>query len=251
MGRNYRCWIVGGLRARAPVKCLCFPPCLPSKDLHILTHYGVLWSWSAWLPQPAITLIASKKLKSFKALWPHSWGKMYVCFSPSPSLSHSLSLSAAAVVCEGSDIVAPVFTACLSSTEGKCVKPRPCLCHCRCDIFSRAISMSGHWMAPVFPQRAHFPSAINPVCFCFCLFLTHTRRHIVWLTTFSLTASLVYLSDSIVRKSSLEVGCVFVLAFPLKDRDGWFKTVRKSWVLVLLREPFQTVALWFRSICMT
>lgn len=99
MGRNYRCWIVGGLRARAPVKCLCFPPCLPSKDLHILTHYGVLWSWSAWLPQPAITLIASKKLKSFKALWPHSWGRMYVCFSPSPSLSRSLSLSAAAVVC--------------------------------------------------------------------------------------------------------------------------------------------------------
>lgn len=92
MGRNYRCRIVGGLRARAPVKCLCFPLCLPSKDLHILTHYGVLSSWSASLPQPAITLIASKKLKSFKALWPHSWGKMYVCFSPSPSL-FCLSLS--------------------------------------------------------------------------------------------------------------------------------------------------------------
>lgn len=91
-GRNYRCWIVGGLRARAPVKCLCFPPCLPSKDLHILTHYGVLWSRSAWLPQPAITLIASKKLKSFKALWSHSWGKMYVCFSPSLPFSHPVSL---------------------------------------------------------------------------------------------------------------------------------------------------------------
>lgn len=98
MGRNYRCWIVGGLRARAPVKCLCFPSCLPSKDLHILTHYSVLWSWSAWRPQPAITLIASKKLKSFKALWPHSWGKICICFSPSPSLSHSHSLTAAVAV---------------------------------------------------------------------------------------------------------------------------------------------------------
>lgn len=97
MGRNYRCWIAGGLQARAPVKCLCFPSCLPSKDLHILTHYSVLWSWSAWLPQPAITLIAFKKLKSFKALWPHSWGKMYVCFSPSPSsLLPSPSAAAAA-----------------------------------------------------------------------------------------------------------------------------------------------------------
>lgn len=109
MGRNYRCWIAGGLQARAPVKCLCFPSCLPSKDLHILTHYSVLWSWSAWLPQPAITLIAFKKLKSFKALWPHSWGKMYVCFSPSPS-----SLSSRRLLqlrpCEASNIVAAVWT---------------------------------------------------------------------------------------------------------------------------------------------
>lgn len=93
MGRNYRCWIVGGLRARAPVKCLCFPSCLPSKDLHILTHYSVLWSWSAWLPQPAITLIASKKLKSFEALWPRSWGKN-VCLALSISLPFPHSISA-------------------------------------------------------------------------------------------------------------------------------------------------------------
>lgn len=130
MGRNYRCWIVGGLRARAPVKCLCFPSCLPSKDLHILTHYSVLWSWSAWLPQPAITLIASKKLKSFKALWPHSWGKMYVCFSPSPSLSHSLSLSAAVVVWG--------LRYCSSSIYNveKCVALRPCFVSLLLWLFS-------------------------------------------------------------------------------------------------------------------
>lgn len=138
MGRNYRCWIVGGLRARAPVKCLCFPPCLPSKDLHILTHYGVLWSWSAWLPQPAITLIASKKLKSFKALWPHSWGKMYVCFSPSPSLSHSLSLSAAAVVCGLRYCSFTIYNACLqlSRSMGKDVWRRGLVCVTVAAIFS-------------------------------------------------------------------------------------------------------------------
>lgn len=114
MGRNYRCWIVWGLRARAPVKCLCFPPCLPSKDLHILTHYGVLWSWSAWLPQPAIMLIASEKLKSFKASWPHSWwGGMYVCFSPSPSFSLFFLLflffNLQLRLCEGLDLAALEF----------------------------------------------------------------------------------------------------------------------------------------------
>lgn len=100
MGRNYRCWIAGGLQARAPVKCLCFPSCLPSKDLHILTHYSVLWSWSAWRPPPPITLMAFKKLKSFEALWPGSWGKTSVCvplLSPSPAAAAAWGLGCGGV----------------------------------------------------------------------------------------------------------------------------------------------------------
>lgn len=217
MGRNYRCWIVGGLRARAPVKCLCFPPCLPSKDLHILTHYGVLWSWSAWLPQPAITLIASKKLKSFKALWPHSWGKMYVCFSPSPSLSHSLSLSAAAVARGLGYCGFSIYTACLRLSRRRVWREKVCVAEAlfvsplqRCFLLSRIHVKA--WMVVVFLQLAHFPSTINCVFLFLHSSLTCTHRRIVWLTTFSLTASLVYLSDSVVCKSYLEVGCVCLRA---------------------------------------
>lgn len=204
MGRNYRCWIVGGLRARAPVKCLCFPPCLPSKDLHILTHYGVLWSWSAWLPQPAITFIASKKLKSFKALWPHSWGKMYVCFSQSPPPpSHSFSLSAAAVVRGLGYCSFSIYNACLQ-LSWRAGYGEKCGLVCVTDTYFIVIHvfcMSVHWI--VFQQLAHFLS--RPVVLSF---LTCTQRNIVWKTTFSLAASLVDLSDSVVHERSLEVRCV-------------------------------------------
>lgn len=204
MGRNYRCWIVGGLRARAPVKCLCFPSCLPSKDLHILTHYSVLWSWSAWLPQPAITLIASKKLKSFKALWPHSWGKMYVCFSPSPSLSHSLSLSAAVVVWGLGYCSSSIYNVQKSVWHWGLV-----LCPCCCGYFLlshiHVKTLNGCSFSAACTLSIHSKLCV----FVFALsFLTYTQRHIVRLTTFSLTASLVYLSDSRVSKSSLEVRCV-------------------------------------------
>lgn len=211
MGRNYRCWIVGGLRARAPVKCLCFPPCLPSKDLHILTHYGVLWSWSAWLPQPAITLIASKKLKSFKAFGLTAEGKcMFVSLRLPPFLTPSLFLQLR--LCEGSDSVAlpSIYNSTFCRVREKSVWRRRGLvvCHSSCDIFfqshTRVVASNGCSFTAACTLSIHYK-----LCFCFCaVFSSHT--HIVWLTTFSLTASLVYLSGSIVHKSSLEVRCVFV-----------------------------------------
>lgn len=42
MGRNYAHKKVE-TSTGASVKCLCFPLCLPCKDLHILTHYETLW----------------------------------------------------------------------------------------------------------------------------------------------------------------------------------------------------------------
>lgn len=189
MGRNYRCWIVGGLRARAPVKCLCFPPCLPSKDLHILTHYGVLWSWSAWLPQPAITLIASKKLKSFKALWPHSWGKN-VCLFLSISLPFSLPLS----FCSCSSMSAcrlSIYNACLQQSQKEACKAEALVRVTGAGIFS---AMSKPLDACSFTAAHTCFSLCNPkkrgenwLCFCFCLACcnvspSHARRILsVWL----------------------------------------------------------------------
>lgn len=185
MGRNYRCWIVGGLRARAPVKCLCFPPCLPSKDLHILTHYGVLWSWSAWLPQPAITLIASKKLKSFKALWPHSWGEN-VCLFLSVSLPFSLPLSfcSCGLCVRARDIVAPVFTARVCGARRK-----TCMCDAEALFVSpclRYLLLSHIHVKALngrsFQQLVHSLCTINCVCFLFLL-PSHTHADMLsdWL----------------------------------------------------------------------
>lgn len=155
MGRNYRCWIVGGLRARAPVKCLCFPPCLPSKDLHILTHYGVLWSWSAWLPQLAIMLIASGgKKKSSRVLKPRGLAaegvkKKNVCLflSVSPPFPHSLCFSAAAEEggfrCCSFRIGGAMFAAKLKWESCAWIADfyflsSPCLCLARCSPLTHA-----------------------------------------------------------------------------------------------------------------
>lgn len=214
MGRNYRCWIVGGLRARAPVKCLCFPPCLPSKDLHILTHYGVLWSWSAWLPQPAITLIASKKLKSFKALWPHSWGKN-VCLFLSISLPFSLPLS----FCSCSSTSAcrlGIYNACLQQSQKEACKAEALVRVTGAGIFS---AMSKPLDACSFTAVHTCSSLCNPKkrgeTGCVFVFVWPAATSLPRMLAeyclsdyLSLTASLVYLSDSVVRKSSLEVGYV-------------------------------------------
>lgn len=76
-------------------------------------------------------------------------------------------------------------------------------------------------MAVVFRQLAHFKTYSQLFVFAPSL-PTSTQRHIVRLTTFSLTASLVCLSDSRVSRSSLEVGCVCLSVFVLKERDGCF-----------------------------
>lgn len=228
MGRNYRCWIVGGLRARAPVKCLCFPPCLPSKDLHILTHYGVLWSWSAWLPQPAITLIASKKLKSFKALWPHSWGKN-VCLFLSISLPFSLPLS----ICSCSSTSAcrlSIYNACLQQSQKEACKAEALSVS---PVLGYFLPCQSHWVLVVSQQLTHVPASVTQKSGektgCVFVFVWPAATSLPRMLAeyclsdyLSLTASLVYLSDSVVHKSSLEVGYVRARGCHVKDRGRCF-----------------------------
>lgn len=128
-----------------------------------------------------------------------------VCLFLSVSLPPSLPLSFCSCGCaEASDIVAPVFTTCRSVCAAEALL---------CVPFALVILHVKALDGGAFSERAHSPSTLHSVffffcCFFDCLFLTCTQRHLVGLTTFSLAASLAYLSDSRVFKSSLEVRCV-------------------------------------------
>lgn len=105
----------------------------------------------------------------------------------------------------------------------KCVALRPCLVSLLLwyfllsDIHVKALngcSISAACTLSMYSKLCVFVFA--PSLF------TGTQSHIVRMTTFSLTASLVCLSDSKVIKSSLEVGCVCLSVFVLKERDQRF-----------------------------
>lgn len=139
---------------------------------------------------------------------------MYVCFSPSPSLSHSLSLSAAAVA---RVLVDSVFTMHVcSKARKKHAKPRPLSVS---PVLGYFLPCQSHWMLVVSQQLTHVPASVTQKSGgktgCVFVFVWPAATSLPRMLAeycqsdyLSLTASLVYLSDSVVRKSSLEVGYV-------------------------------------------
>lgn len=81
---------------------------------------------------------------------------MYVCFSPSPSLSHSLSLSAAAVA---RVLVDSVFTMHVcSKARKKHAKPRPLSVS---PVLGYFLPCQSHWMLVVSQQFTHVPASVT------------------------------------------------------------------------------------------